>query len=214
MPNTQLEQSSIKSLLHAKGVQQATGRVRSESLLEEMSLIGFVPYSVYFDYFLGESKIDLNSHLFVTPYLLRCSSNESPIPVFHTIRCAAEKEYCIEKNLLIDSILDEIIHVAPPYLTKDIKYNKPLRGDKIIDLIESDKSRRVCNLFITKEDGTYRYMGENSDIELSGGIGNIKCISNDFLCLCTYMNKVTGLPSYTLMPSDKTIRVLSETEDE
>ena len=212
--STQLEQSSIKSLLHAQGVQQATGRVRSENLLEEMSLIGFVPYSVYYDYFLGESKIDLNSHLYVTPYLLRCSSSDSPIPVFHTIHRAVEKDYCIENNLMIDSILDEIIYVAPSYLTKDINYNKPLRGDKIIELIKRDKNRKICNLFNTKEDGTYYYMGKDSDIELSGGIGNIKCISNDFLCLCTYMNKVTGLPSYTLMPSDKTIRVLPETEDE
>lgn len=212
MSNTQLEQSSIKSLLQAKGVQQATGRVRSEYLLEEMSLIGFVPYSVYFDYFLEESKIDLNSHLYVTPYLLRCSSSDSPIPVFHTIRRAAEKEYCIENNLLIDSNLDEIIHVGAPYLTKNINYNKPLRADKLVELIKKD--RNVCNLFITKEDGTYHYIGKDSDIELSGGIGNIKCISNDFLCLCTYMNKVTGLPSYTLLPSDNTIRVLPETEDE
>lgn len=212
MSNTQLEQSSIKSLLLANGEQQATGRVRSESLLEEMSLIGFVPYSVYFDYFLGESKIDLNSHLYVTPYFLRCSSSDSPIPVFHTIRRAAEKEYCVKNNLMIDSILDEIIHVSPPYLTKDINYNKPLRGDKIIYLIK--KERKVCNLFNTKEDGTYNYLGKESDIELSGGIGNIKCISNNFLCLCIYMNKVTGLPSYTLMSSDKTIRVLPEAEDE
>ena len=177
-----------------------------------MSLIGFVPYSVYFDYFLEESKIDLNSHLYVTPYLLRCSGNDSPIPVFHTIRCAAEKEYCVDNNLMMDSILDEIIHVAPTYLTKNINYNKPLRGDKIIYLINKD--RKVCNLFNTKEDGTYYYMGMDSDIELSEGIGNIKCISNNFLCLCTYMNKVTGLPSYTLLPSDNTIRVLPEKEDE
>lgn len=212
MLNSQLEQSSIKSLLHAKGVQQATGRVRSEYLLEEMSLIGFVPYSVYFNFFLGESKIDLNSHLYVSPYLLRFSSNDFPIPVFHTIRRAKEKEYRIENNLLIDSILDEIIHVAPRYLTKDINFDKPLRGDKLMYLISKDK--KVSNLFNIKEDGACHYMGKDGDIELSGGIGNLQCISNDFLCLCTYMNKIKGLPSYTLLPSDNTIRVLSETEDE
>lgn len=65
--NSQLQKSSLFSLLRETGMQRAEGRVRSKSLLEEMSLIGFVPYTDYYLHQLVLSSVDLNGHLYVAP---------------------------------------------------------------------------------------------------------------------------------------------------
>lgn len=217
MLNTQLEQSSIKSLLHSKGMQQAKGRVRSEYLLEEVSLIGFVPYSVFYDSFCYDNGLDLNDHLFVTPHLLRSSKETSPRPIFKTICEAKGKKYIIDNNLLIDSIID----IIPDNVFKKERYKEckqRFRGSQLKTLLSYDRSIlkewKENGVVEIAEGDSYNYIGRANEWEFSGGFGNIKCISNDFLCLCTYMNKVTGHPSYILLPSDNTIRVLSETDDE
>ena len=69
-------------------------------------------------------------------------------------------------------------------------------------------------MFIENEDKTYDYIGREGEYELSCGLENIVSISNSFLCLCSYMNKVTGLPSYTVLTAKDAIRVLPENEDE
>ncbi len=217
MLNSQLEKSSIKSLLHAKGMQQATGRVRSKNLLEEMSLVGFVPYSVFFDSLYYDTGLDLNDHLFVTPHLLRSSKETFPRPIFKTIADTIEKKYIIDDKLLIDSIID----IIPDYIFKKERYKEckqRFRGSQLKTLFSQNhsilKEWEEKGVIEISEGDSYNYIARVNEWELSGGFGNIKCISNDFLCLCTYMNKVTGLPSYTLLPSDNTIRVLSETDDE
>lgn len=70
------------------------------------------------------------------------------------------------------------------------------------------------DLFSKNEDGSYNYTGREGEWELSHGLGNMISISNNFLCLCSYMNKVTGTPSYAVLTSDDTIRVLPENEEE
>ena len=48
MVHSHIHKSSLFNLLNETGMQQAEGRVRSKSLLEEMSLIGFIPYTDYY----------------------------------------------------------------------------------------------------------------------------------------------------------------------
>ena len=56
----QLQKSSVKNLLQEECIQHATGRVRSASLQEEMSLVGFVPYSLSNLYLQLAMYMDLN----------------------------------------------------------------------------------------------------------------------------------------------------------
>lgn len=204
--NSQLLKSSLFSLLCDTGMQRAEGRVRSRSLMEEMSLIGFIPYTDYYKYQLFLSSVDLNDHLYVAPYLVRFSRDTPTYPYFKTITKAMGKKYKIDEKLYIDPILDEV----PKFVLQYAHPKLPLDGKQLLRLMSKNWDKR--DLFIKNDDGTYDYNGREGEWELSCGLGNIISISNNFLCLCSYMNKVTGTPSYTVLTSDDTIRVLSENE--
>lgn len=205
---SQLNKSSLFSLLNENGMQRAEGRVRSKSLLEEMSLIGFIPYTDYYTHQLILTSVDLNDHLYVAPYLVRFSKDTPVYPYYKTITKAIGKQYRVDGNLYIDPILDEI----PSSVLQYAHFKLPLDGIQLLKLIEKKWDKK--DLFIKNEDRTYDYIGREGEWELSCGLGSMLSISNNFLCLCSYMNKVTGLPSYAVLTSDDTIRVLPENEDE
>lgn len=208
MMYSQLNKSSLFSLLNETGMQQAEGRVRSKSLLEEMSLIGFIPYTNYYLHQLVLTSVDLNNHLYVAPYLVRFSKDTPVYPYYKTITKATGRQYRVNGNLYIDPILDEI----PSSVLQYAHFKLPLGGIQLLKLIEKKWDKK--DLFIKNEDRTYDYIGREGEWELSCGLGSMLSISNNFLCLCSYMNKVTGLPSYAVLTSDDTIRVLPENEDE
>lgn len=206
--NSQLQKSSLFSLLSDSGMQRAEGRVRSKSLLEEMSLIGFIPYTDYYLHQLLLSSIDLNNHLYVAPYLVRFSKESPVYPYFKTITKAIGKKYRIDGKLYIDPILDEI----PKSVLQYAHFKLPLDGNQLLRLMSKKWDKR--DLFVKNDDGSYEYIGREGEWELSCGLGNMLSISNNFLCLCSYMNRVTGTPSYTVLTSDDTIRVLPQNECE
>ena len=208
MIHSQIHKSSLFNLLNETGMQHAEGRVRSNSLLEEMSLIGFVPYTDYHTIQLALNSVDLNGHLYVAPYLVKFSKDTPAYPYFKAITKAAGKQYRIDGKLYIDPILDEI----PSYLLQYAQFKQPFNGNQLLKMINKKWDKN--DLFIKNEDGSYDYTGREGEWELSHGLNNMISISNNFLCLCSFMNKVTGTPSYTVLTSDDTIRVLPENEDE
>lgn len=208
MINSQLHKSSLYNLLCNTGMQRAEGRVRSKSLLEEMALIGFIPYTDYYLHQLVLSSVNLNDHLCVAPYLVRFSKETPVYPYYKTITKATGKKYRIDGKLYIDPILDEI----PKSVLQHAQFKLPLDGNQLLKLM--DKKWDKKDLFIRNDDGTHEYIGRKGEWELSCGLGNMVSISNNFLCLCSYMNRVTGIPSYTVLTSDDTIRVLPENECE
>jgi len=210
---SQLGQSNIKNLLYAKGVQQASGRVCSTFLLEEMSLIGFIPHGVcyndvgYMHYKIAQG-LNLNGNLIVTPNLVRFEDGE-PVPVFKSIRKINGEKYKISERFLIDTIYEE---------RKD-REKETISLWKGKELLKKSREGKLCKLSIKQdvfeigEDGNLYYTAQGDELELSHCYNETICISSDFLCLCTYMNKVTGLPSYTVLSSEETIRVLPPQED-
>jgi len=200
MINSQLQSSSIKTLLQTNGIEYAQGRVRAEHFSEEMSLIGFVPCTKFYKYWTASFNVDLNGHLAVTPYLLRFSKESYPIPIFKKITQASGKKYNINENLIIESIIE----ILPENVLKQLT---PPKG-YILPLMNKIRNKDKEDLFEI-ENNTYNYIGKEDDFELYDGIGNLICISNDFLCLCTYINSVTGILNYIVLPSNDTVRVLS-----
>lgn len=209
MDYSELQKSSLAYLLNETGMQQAEGRVRSISLLEEMSLIGFIPYTKDFTIQSILNPANLNSRLFVAPYFVKFSQDTPAYPYFKRISMAEGKQYRVDGKLYIDPILSDILHNTP---LQYVNPKMPFDGNQLLQLL---KKRRVTeDLLIKNEDKTYDYIGREGEYELSCGLENIVSISNSFLCLCSYMNKVTGLPSYTVLTAKDTIRMLPENEDE
>lgn len=189
MVHSHIHKSSLFNLLNETGMQQAEGRVRSKSLLEEMSLIGFIPYTDYYTIQLALNSVDLNGHLYVAPNLVKFSKDTPAYPYFRTITKATGKQYRIDGKLYIDPILDEI----PSCILQYAHFKQPFNGNQLLKMIYKKWDKK--DLFSKNEDGSYNYTGREGEWELSHGLGNMISISNNFLCLCSYMNKVTGTPS-------------------
>ena len=174
-----------------------------------MSLIGFVPYTEYsielWDFGLN---VDLNTHLYVAPNLIKFSKDTPAYPYFKTIKAAEGKKYKMDNHLLIDSIID----IIPDYVLKYKNIISPLRGEEFMK-IRTKQWNPEC-LLEDSGNGELSYVGKTGEWELSCGLADIISVSNNFLCLCSYMNKVTGTPSYAVLTSDDAIRVLPENENE
>ena len=166
---------------------------------EEMSLIGFIPFSLY-------SYINQNDRLIVTPYYIRFAQIDNRIPIFDTIKTAQGEKYIIDNNFVVDICLNE--------------NEGPMWGAKLMtgeDLHKQINKKRIPNFlkgsFEQKDDKSIYYIGRENEWELSREHLPKTVIVHDFLCLCSYINMVTGLPSYALLSSTDTIRILSN-EDE
>jgi len=208
MTDSQLLKSSLYNLLYETGEQRAEGRVRSVSLLEEMSLIGFIPSTDYFWYQFNFTSINLNSPVYVAPGLVKFAQDAPIYQYYKNITKATGKRYRIDGRIYIDSFSKDF----PTYNFKSIISNGsikqlPINGKQ---LLLSFKKFIKSDLLIKNDDETYDYIGREGELELYDGIKKSVAISNDFLCLCSYMNKVTGNPSYAVLTSYDTIRVLSE----
>ena len=208
MINTQLPKSSIKSLLQAQGMQQATGWVKSESFCEEMSLLGFIPYTAFYSFFDLSIKGDINSLLFVTPLYVRFVNDSSILPIFSSISDANGKKYILNERLLADLLLDEM----PESIARYYEKNRPVNGKTLLRLLTNKRWQRN-DLFEKNEDGSIFYVGREKEWIMTRALNDWYCITNDFLCLCSYMNKVTGLPSYTVLRSEDALRILPKSDE-
>lgn len=207
---------SLYNLLKENGAQEAIGKVRSINLYKEtgeMELIGFIPYKHcnlrQFDYGL---KINLNGYLYVAPNLVQFSKDTPVYPFFKRISSAKDKKYKVERNIFIYSLFDKI----PSHLLQNTKFKYPYDGEQLKKILStSNKYGNLSGLLKFDEDEKgLCYTGNEDDCEFSCGIENMTAISDDFLCLCAYINKVTGTISYVVFHSKEVVRVFSENDNE
>ena len=201
-----LEQTSIKNNLQKVGIEIAKGKVKVEYFEEELSLFGFIPYNVYKNNLHLSVNVNLNEDIIVTPYLVRFDNKSYPIPLFKKIGLAKDKKYNLNKDLLIDTRLEDV----PEFYFKKILDNSPFHplpipGDNFLKYMDKAYNKKKVYLE-RKEDRTCDYIGQEGELLLSQSALNVSCISNDFVCLCCYENKVTGRLSYIVLPSNDVIR--------
>ena len=142
-----------------------------------------------------------------------CAEDSTIFPYFKTIKKAFGKKYKLDQNLYVYPALDEV-----PYKVWYSNYKGVCFKDKfsftgeVLQNLTKSKYWEEKDFLKKNDDGTCDYIGRKDEWELTDGLGNIVSISNNFLCLCRYMNKVTGVPSYVVLTSDDTIRVLPKNE--
>lgn len=211
MINSELKKSSIANLLVQHGNLRAEGKVRTEYKVETMNLTGFIPYTNYFmQYEYLVMNVDLNTHLYVAPFLVKFSEGGPVFPYFKYIAVASEKKYHVDGNLYADTVLDSI----PEQVVRSARCNVPFNGRQMLRIMRNRRMEQYMNLFEKIDDENYNYLGREGEYVLSGGLGNTIAISKDCLCLCSYVNNVTGRISYVVLPSDEVIKVLPEEEYE
>jgi hypothetical protein len=207
--NSQLQKSSIRSLLQSKGKEYAAGRVKTESMQTEMTLMGFVPYPIgstneNSDLYKQLLDIDLNSHLIVTPFFIRYEGLSKIYPVFKIISLSNGCKYKLDKNLIVETIRRELPHYIVEKITGFLDGNaiKNIKGYKSFpsNLIEMDENKELY------------YTPNDNDYVLSESLGELVCVSDYFLCLCMFINSVTGAPSYAVFPPEDIVRVIPKNE--
>lgn len=211
-PNVKLEQSSIKNLVLDVKMEEAIGKVLSKSLGIEMSLVGFIPYSKDYKAQLSlAAYYNLNDKLIVTPYFIRFSQSPKLIPIFRSIGLLKAEEIAITNFVTIGTIYDLI----PDNVLKISKISTPFIDKDQLDYIMSQTWDKK-NLLKKDENGVIKYFSrshKNSNdfaiqciIVMLSALGDKIFVTNDYLCLCKYVNSVTGEYSYTILLSEDVIR--------
>ncbi len=187
---------SMDSCIKAEGV------VRSPWMLKDISLIGFIPYNF------TKMEVFLNRPFTFTPFMLKLDNSNFTSLIYKTVRCAKGRKYSLNANLLIIPILDDI----PPFcLQSQPDSYQFIYGTEILRILTKYKAKDLKglnNLVEENDDKTYSYIGRDFEWELVRG--GITFICRDFLCLCSYMNQVSGKLDYVLLPSDDIIQVIPD----
>ena len=145
MLESQLHKSSITSLLKKEGEQRALGRVRSQSLSVEMSLIGFIPFTI--DEKCTEMP-DMNDSLFVTPYLVKLGEKGKIRNVFKNIRIAEHKEYDL-RNLYVGTVRKSVQN------RNSSRYILPVAGFLLPEISEHYIKKKDFYVFLNFTYNTY-----------------------------------------------------------
>lgn len=183
---------------------KAEGLVYSPWIRRDLTLIGFLPYSFH------EMDVIINMPFIFTPFLLKYEHSDKPFLIYKAVECAKGISYPLRVGLDFISVFDGI----PEYCLRGKNgKTQPLYGDFLNELIIKEKTKALKNFmnrFKEIEHGQYAYLGRDFEWELSRG--NIQCICRDFLCLCSYMNEVTGNITYVLLPSTDVYKILEVDE--
>lgn len=188
-------------------------KVSSSLFYDELSLIGFIPYCRHNKYWNVAQNINMNSDLHVSPHIIKFDSEDVCLPIFRRISFARNKKYLLNNKLFLESFLDKIEYIRPTSYIKDTDY--PLRGDKILNLtnkIPYNKREDFVEKNFIAEDDCLFYEGREEDFELSGAISDMVCVTNDFCCLCSYINHITGDLKYVVLYSNDVMCVWTNNE--
>lgn len=213
----QLNKSCVINILHKSGSLQAEGKVRSIHFDDEMSLIGFIPFSSTPEK--ATLLFSMNDELIVTPFRVRSKSFQMTFPVMKYITSTKGKEYFVDKNLRIASI-ETYAFLNSSYGFFAYQENPtPYNTSSIVSKIEKyhiclGKISRDENGFLnyipaaeefefSRENNTYTSSAETKQLKVS----TYTYIADNFLCLCTFINKVTGLVSYAVFNPEDIIKV-------
>lgn len=216
-----LGKSCVINILHENNYLKAEGKVRSIHFDDEMSLIGFIPFSSAPEK--ATLLFSMNDELIVTPFRVRSKSFQMTFPVMKYITSTKGKEYFFDKNLKIASIeANRFFENKQTQIDELSQYqNKPtpLNTSSIIKKIEKKypclgKMIRDENGFLnyipateefefSREDNTFQPFHETKQLKVS----TYTYIADSFLCLCTFINKVTGLISYAVFNPEDIIKI-------
>ncbi len=196
-----LKESSVKAILNKNQHIDAGLTVRVPGYQYDMYLAGFISYS-------KNLLIDFNDRLIVTPIVVKFLSDKYIHPIFQHIKFADNGIYTLSNKLLVNTLFDRIGAAN----WKNFDQNDHLTGAHVKDKLNRDWNKE--GVIVKSENNIYSYVAQDNEIELTSDYSDCVSIANSFLCLCRYINPITGLPSYTLVTPDDTIVVMPKGKDD
>ena len=187
---------------------KAQGKVRSYGMKSDITLLGVIPYQPYD--IANIERCFLNKPFFVTPYMIRFHDSNSPIIIYKNVKKACGQKYVL--NDLFYSFSNRVFaNISSYFLNNSSETALPIKGSSLLKILSMEKKWNLSKLtqYEFSED-TVSYIGQVEDWELS--VGKLVCVADDFICLCSYMNTVTGKLDYVLLPPEDVYFVLPEDE--
>ena len=187
-----------------------------------MMLVGFIPYTAKFDPTLF---INMNEDMIVTPSLVRFKNHNRPVSLMKYIKLPEETKYKYNRNIRIATIEAYLAinqnQNGSRYISKDFadyeNTPSPILCNKIIKkyntLCVGNFEKDDFGLLVYCPDATeFIFTRENITPWTNEEVNPFTYIADDFLCLCVYINKVTGIPSYSTFPPQDLIKVLDNND--
>ncbi len=193
---------SITAILEENGYIQAGDILATSLLIPKLQIIGFIPEqqdlkpletyrNSMSELSLKNDELELmfnfNSNIIVNSYRIRIEGAKRTLAVMTNIEKLPQGEYTMDN----DSI--NVINVSSP-----------------IKIIEKSFSTVVLSHNLIKEEAEkniVKYKADGSLYQFSREIGKYKIIASSFICLCRYINSVTGLPSYILLSPQEVYKI-------
>lgn len=189
---------SIKSLLEQNGYIESDNLLVSSLLIPQLQVIGFIPEQLdltpfeSFRYIPSDTSTreelnkmyNLNSDLIVNSYRLRAKDANRTLPIMTKVEELSSGEYVMdEESITVWSVADRI----------------KTKGQRFTTCVIRAGLRAVKN----NDTKITTYKAEKNLYKMTRSIGVYSVISASFLCLCRYVNAVTGNLNFILLsPND------------
>lgn len=173
---------SIAGILQEQGSIDAANLCITSLLIPKLELVGFVPHKLVLHMSSSEPASELynmNSDIIVNPFRIRCRNSKETLPVMTLVNIIESGEFEINSESYIVSDLSK------PIVSQGRHINTFIYKTLSLELDNKQDPRIVKTSNVL-----YRFTRK---------IGEYKVIAESFLCLCRYINEVTGSPSYILL---------------
>jgi len=194
---------SITAILEENGYIQAGDILATSLLIPKLQIIGFIPEqqdlkpletyrNSMSELSLKNDELELmfnfNSNIIVNSYRIRIEGAKRTLAVMTNIEKLPQGEYTMDN----DSI--NVINVSSPIKIIGKSFSTVVLSHNLIKEEEAEKN-------------IVKYKADGSLYQFSREIGKYKIIASSFICLCRYINSVTGLPSYILLSPQEVYKI-------
>ena len=182
--NEQLTQNNVRHSLINRGELHSGELVLDPLTGQKMLLSGFVPcYMELKSEATALDMLNMNDEIIVGSFRLRCKNGKKTYPIMSHVELVDDSLYLTD-----DSCLALTVYRAAKY--SGVNYTTYLY---------------LTDSFQKEENNENIYKSENPLFVFSRNIGQYKVVSEMFLCLCRYINPVTGLQNYLLVPPEQLV---------
>lgn len=197
----------------------AEGTIRCQENDLEMNLIGFLPYNRTWSFF----YFDLNGKMSVATYWVKFKDTPFFLKVANHAKLSKEKKICLHENTILP-IKDLANYVKNQnngsFKKRKDDFNKRYEDYMISQnkttaeaLIKAVENEMPVDFLSIDDDFHIYYKPDNNPIIFWDDNSLKEIVADSFLCLCSYINPVTGLISYTALSPERCIYTISKDGD-
>lgn len=209
-----LKSATVYEQLLKKDSIDAEGTIRCQEYNLEMNLIGFLPYNRTWSFL----YLDLNAKMSVAPYWVKFKDSSFFLKVENHAKLSKDKKIYLHNNNILP-IRDMANFVKnqncdshkkkDDFNKKYEDYMKTQNKATAEALIKAAENEVLVDFLLIDDESQIYYNPDNNPIVFWDDNSLKEIVADSFLCLCTYINPVTGLISYAALSPERCIYTIS-----